>query len=152
MKNVITKTAQLTVIFLIAVILPLNAITQYDPDKDEVKVVTVKEPVVNSIARALEIPDSDIAILASQLEDIKIVTITAAIKELDLHLNPATLAALGLEEDLTSSTMENWMFADNYYTEDFESSKIESWMMEELVPAEPEMQFESWMFGELTKK
>lgn len=152
MKSLITKTSILTVLTLFALSLPMKAISQYDPEKGEKSLTVVKDQLIQTLSQALDIPEGDMIVLVSQLEDIKILTIDAAEKELDLHLSQEALMALGMEEDLTSSRMEDWMFNSDYYSEEYDNCCIKDWMLEELIPAEPEQQIENWMFGELTKK
>lgn len=168
MKKITTTTKALILILALATSSQLQAITQYStdsPEKDK-KHHRFEVPVLSVLAEAFELSSTDLAVLQSQLDDVKIITLTYAEKEMDITLDDETLNILGMQEDYESrrlddwmfkdliapeesNSLESWMFADNYYEAEYENSLLEDWMFEELLPAEEEVQLDKWMFTEL---
>lgn len=168
MKNLINKTATLTLITIFAISLTLQAANQWtNPDGEDKKTKVNKTSIFHAVADALDLSDMDMAILSNEMEEIKALTLTYAEEELHVTFDSQVLVAFGMEEDyranqlsdwmfdeLTESenemAVEDWMLSDDYYSEAYESSQLEDWMFNELVADEESMEIEDWMMEELS--
>jgi hypothetical protein len=169
MKKIFTTTSYLIIAALMLISNQTFGITQFaQPDEDDKLVVKVHAPIIKMITEALELSKIDLAVLESELEEVKAITVSYGEQELDLVFDNEAFGLLGMKEDLESRQLEDWMFedllygeasmevedwmlADNYYGEEYESEMIEEWMLTELVESEDDLEMEDWMFSELVQ-
>lgn len=167
MKKAILKISSLTILAIVLFTSQVFAHSQFEQTDDKDKlVVKIHAPIIRAIVDVFDLSDTDLAILESQLEEVRAITVTYAEQELDLVFDDNVFDTFGMSEDLESRQLENWMFTDlatneetikledwmfapDYYTEDYDNSMIEDWMLDELLESEEQIEIEEWMFAEL---
>jgi len=167
MKNAIIKISSLTILVIVLLSSQIFAITQIDELDEKGKlVVRIHAPAIRAIVDVFDLSQADLAVLESQLEEVKAITITYAEQELDLVFDDDAFDALGMTEDSESRQLEDWMFTDlstteeavemedwmfdtDYFVEDYDNSIIEDWMLSDLLEPEEDIEMEEWMFDEL---
>ena len=167
MKNIIRRTTSIAIIILLTISSQIFATSQYSQaDEKDKLVVKLHAPIIKVLADVFELSNVDLSTLENQLDDMKAITLTYAEKEVDLVIASDAFEFLGLTEDFKSRQLEDWMFedlgdteeiteleewmyAENYYSEEYESDKVEDWMFNELIEPDEELEIENWMFEEL---